>query len=45
MSGIYRSNSELIGRTPIMELSHIEQEYAEGQDFCKIGVFESRGIR
>ena len=37
MSGIYRSNSELIGRTPIMELSHIEQEYGlEARIFAKL---------
>ncbi len=37
MSGIYRSNSELIGRTPIMELSHIEQEYGlKARIFAKL---------
>ena len=37
MSGIYRSNSELIGRTPIMELSHIEEEYRlEARIFSKL---------
>ena len=37
MSGIYRSNSELIGRTAIMELSHIEQEYGlEARIFAKL---------
>lgn len=44
MSGIYRENREMIGRTPIMELSHLQREYGfEAGIFAKLEYLNPAG--
>ena len=46
MSKIYTSADQLIGHTPLLELTHIEQAAGpEGQDPRQAGVLQPRRLR
>ena len=45
MSKIYTSADQLIGKTPLLELTHIEKELRpEGADSGQAGVLQSRRL-
>ena len=46
MSKIYTSADQLIGKTPLLELTHIEQaEGLEAKDSGQAGILQSRRLR
>ena len=46
MSHIYTSADQLIGRTPLLELTHLEKKYGlKGPDPGQAGVSEPRRVR
>lgn len=42
MGKIYTSSAQLIGHTPLLELSNIEKQYGlKAKAYCKAGIFQS----